>query len=110
MIQRIRASVLLTAFISCCHLVGAQPPDHLKLWFTHPASSWNEALPVGNGRLGAMIFGGVGSERVQLNEQTVWAGKREDFVHPGSKAALPEVRKLLFGGKYAEAQKLAQER
>jgi alpha-L-fucosidase 2 len=87
-----------------------QRPDELKLWFNHPANSWNEALPVGNGRLGAMIFGGITTERLQLNEESVWTGNRSDFFNPASKAALPEVRKLLFAGRYAEAQKLAQEK
>ena len=82
--------------------------DDLKIWFNHPAGNWNEALPVGNGRLGAMIFGGITSERIQLNEETVWSGKPEDFVNPEASRNLPEVRKLLFAGKYAEAQQLAQ--
>ncbi|GEO10153.1 alpha/beta hydrolase [Segetibacter aerophilus] len=82
----------------------------LNLWFARPAANWNEALPVGNGRLGAMIFGGVNAERLQLNEESVWTGKDVDFVNPGAKAALPEIRKLLFAGKYAEAQKMAREK
>ena len=94
----------------CTRAQTLQGPDDLKLWFNHPAKSWNEALPVGNGRLGAMIFGGITSERLQLNEKSVWTGNRNDFVNPASKAALPEVRKLLFAGQYAEAQKLAQEK
>ncbi|GEO04144.1 alpha/beta hydrolase [Adhaeribacter aerolatus] len=76
----------------------------------HPANNWNEALPVGNGRLGAMVFGGITTERLQLNEETVWSGKPEDFVNPQAKAALGPVRQLLFAGKYAEAQKIAQEK
>jgi alpha-L-fucosidase 2 len=86
------------------------PPQahNLKIWFTRPASDWNEALPVGNGRLGAMIFGGVHQERLQLNEESVWEGKPADFINPEARAALPEVRKLLFAGQYVEAQKLAQ--
>ncbi len=87
-----------------------QRPADLKLWYNHPAGNWNEALPVGNGNLGAMVFGGTGSEHIQLNESSVWTGKPEDFVNPQAKDALPEVRKLLFDGKYAEAQKLAQEK
>ncbi|HEX2532647.1 MAG TPA: glycoside hydrolase N-terminal domain-containing protein, partial [Chitinophagaceae bacterium] len=79
----------------------AQPP--LQLWYTHPAMSWNEALPVGNGFLGGMVFGGVEAERVQLNEHTVWAGKPADFVPGKAKAALPQVRALLFAGQYAAA-------
>lgn len=80
----------------------------LKLWFMHPAASWNEALPVGNGRLGAMVFGGVKSERLQLNEKSVWTGSDTDFVNPKAKSSLAEIKKLLFAGKYAQAQKLAQ--
>lgn len=86
------------------------PYNKMKIWFNHPAHDWNEALPVGNGILGAMLFGGITNERLQMNEESVWTGKPEDFVNPMAKAALPEVRKLLFAGKYAEAQKLAQEK
>jgi alpha-L-fucosidase 2 len=84
--------------------------NDLKLWFARPAANWNESLPIGNGRLGAMIFGGVDEERLQLNEQTVWTGKDVDFVNPAAKAALPEIRRLLFAGKYAEAQKMTKEK
>ncbi|WP_224995742.1 glycoside hydrolase N-terminal domain-containing protein [Cesiribacter sp. SM1] len=86
-----------------------QKPGELSLWYNQPASEWNEALPVGNGRLGAMVFGNVASERLQLNEESVWVGKPADFVNPKAKASLPEVRALLFAGKYAEAVKLAQD-
>ncbi|WP_374165775.1 glycoside hydrolase N-terminal domain-containing protein [Arcticibacter sp. MXS-1] len=85
-------------------------PGKLCLWFNRPAADWNEALPVGNGSLGAMVFGGVSSERLQLNESSVWTGKPADFVNPEARKALPEVRKLLFEGRYAEAQRLAQEK
>src|SRR5690606_16347612 len=88
----------------------AEYPTALKLWYNQPANDWNEALPVGNGRLGAMVFGGVHQERLQLNEETVWTGKEVDFVNPEAKEALPEVRKLLFEGKYDEAQELAQQK
>ncbi|SDK28202.1 alpha-L-fucosidase 2 [Catalinimonas alkaloidigena] len=84
--------------------------NDLMMWFTHPARHWNEALPVGNGRLGAMVFGGLPTERLQLNEESVWVGKPADFVNPAARAALPQVRQLLFAGKYAEAQALAQEK
>jgi alpha-L-fucosidase 2 len=84
-------------------------PEDLKIWFSRPATDWNEALPVGSGRLGAMVFGGVASERLQLNEESVWTGKDVDFVNQKARAALPKVRALLFAGKYAEAQQLAQE-
>jgi hypothetical protein len=85
-------------------------PNSLKIWFNRPATDWNEALPVGNGRLGAMVFGNVENERLQLNEESVWTGKPDNFVNPLARPALCEVRKLLFDGKYAEAQKIAKEK
>ena len=82
----------------------------LKLWYNQPANDWNEALPLGNGRLGAMVFGGPAMERLQLNEETIWAGSPNSNAHHLAKAALPEVRKLIFEGKYSEAQKLANDK
>jgi alpha-L-fucosidase 2 len=81
-----------------------------KLWYRAPASNWNEALPVGNGQLGAMVFGLVAKERIQLNEHSLWSGKSSEEDRPETLEALPKVRELLFAGKYAEANKLAQER
>ncbi len=80
----------------------------LKIWFNRPAETWNDALPVGNGRLGAMVFGGIEKERLQLNEESVWSGAPRWDANPDALKNLPEVRKLLFEGKYAEAEKLAQ--
>ena len=84
------------------------PPSAMKIWFNRPADSWNDALPVGNGRLGAMVFGGVEKERIQLNEESVWTGKPRWDANPDALRNLPKVRKLLFEGKYSEAEKLAQ--
>ena len=78
----------------------------LVLWYQQPAQQWTEALPIGNGRISAMIFGGVSQERLQLNEGTLWAGGPYDPVNPEAKAALPEVRRLVNEGKYPEAAKL----
>src|SRR5262249_29889348 len=78
----------------------------LTLWYKRPATTWNEALPVGNGRLGAMVFGGVEQERLQLNEETLWSGGPYDPVVKGSAAALPEIRRLLFAGETAKAHDL----
>jgi alpha-L-fucosidase 2 len=91
-------------------MAGASVPSlpRDRLWYTAPATKWTEALPVGNGRLGAMVFGGAGRERLQLNEDTFWAGGAHDPVNPAAKASLPEVRRLLAAGQYAEAQALAQ--
>jgi alpha-L-fucosidase 2 len=70
----------------------------LKLWYDKPAGQWVEALPVGNGRLGAMVFGGVDQERLQLNEGTLWAGGPYDPSSPQALQALPEARRLIFEG------------
>ena len=79
----------------------------LELWYARPAKDWNEALPLGNGRMGAMVFGGVEDERIQLNDDTLWAGHPSDRVNPKALHALPEIRKLIFEGKNEEAAKLA---
>src|SRR5678815_804119 len=81
--------------------------DHpLLLWYDKPASEWTEALPVGNGRLGAMIFGGPASEQLQLNEDALYAGSPYDPNNPEALKALPEARRLIFEGKYKEAHDL----
>ncbi len=85
-----------------------QVSSPLKIWFTRPAETWNEALPVGNGRLGAMIFGGIENERIQLNEESVWTGNPRWDANPDARENLQKVRKLLFEGKYKEAETLAQ--
>jgi len=90
-------------------LVGeAPPPDEpSSLWYRRPATEWTEALPVGNGRLGAMVFGGTSSERIQFNESTLWVGEPHDYSHPGAAQHLPTIRDLLFEGKQKEAEDLA---
>ena len=80
----------------------------LKLWYNKPAGQWTEALPVGNGRLGAMVYGTVQTERLQLNEDTVWAGHPVDRDRVGAYKYLPEARRLIFEGKYVEAQRIMQ--
>jgi alpha-L-fucosidase 2 len=80
--------------------------ERLVLWYEKPATQWVEALPVGNGRLGAMVFGGTASERLQLNEDTLYAGGPYDPNNRESLAALPEARRLIFEGQYKEANDL----
>jgi alpha-L-fucosidase 2 len=80
----------------------------LKIWFNKPATTWNDALPVGNGKLGAMIFGGIEKERLELNEESVWTGEPRWDANPDALKNLPKVRQLLFEGKYQEAEALAQ--
>ncbi|MCC6696610.1 MAG: glycoside hydrolase family 95 protein [Candidatus Hydrogenedentes bacterium] len=80
--------------------------DDLALWYEQPAKSWTEALPLGNGRLGCMVFGGVARERIQLNEDSLWSGGPQDADNPDAFKHLQEVRNLLAQKKYAEAQEL----
>ncbi len=87
---------------------AAPPEGGLTLWYRQPARAWEEALPVGNGRLGAMVFGQVRGERIQLNEETVWDGYPRDTTNPKALEALPEMRRLLFAGKNEEATQLAR--
>ncbi len=90
----------------------ASPPrEPLTLWYRRPAAKWEtEALPVGNGRLAAMVFGGIDHERIQFNEESVWDGVPDDTTNPEALVALPEVRRLLFAGENEAATKLAGEK
>ena len=90
------------------HRLDAENWEGLKLWYRQPAQQWTEALPVGNGRLGAMVFGAVESERLQLNEDTVWAGHPLERDRVGAHKHLAQARRLIFEGKYTEAQRLVQ--
>ena len=83
--------------------------NNLVLWYQKPAEAWTDALPIGNGRLGAMVFGGVERERIQLNEETLWDGGPRDTNNPKALEALPKVQQLLFDDKNEEATKLAGE-
>ncbi len=86
---------------------GGQSQDHdLKLWYQQPASNWNEALPVGNGRLGAMIYGGWESEKIQLNDHTLWSGGPREWNNPNARLLLPVVRNSVMNEDYLEAQKI----
>ncbi|WP_346860595.1 glycoside hydrolase family 95 protein [uncultured Draconibacterium sp.] len=95
-------------FIAFCACAQQQPEDEtlLKLRYEKPAEQWVEALPVGNGRLGAMIYGDPENEIIQLNENTIWAGQPNRNDNPDAKASLKKVRQLIFDGKYKEAQDL----
>ncbi|MGC4072078.1 MAG: glycoside hydrolase N-terminal domain-containing protein [Nibricoccus sp.] len=91
--------------------IGGELPKPTKaplfLCYHAPASHWNEALPIGNGRLGAMVFGGLTEERLQLNEDSLWSGKPHQYQHEGAAKYLPELRRLLAEGKQKEAEDLA---
>ena len=83
--------------------------QNMKLRYRQPAQKWTEALPVGNGRLGAMVFGGTEHEQLQFNEDTLWTGEPHEYQHDGALEYLPTVRKLLFEGKQRQAEELAME-
>ena len=97
--------LLLVITLFSCTEQPADPP--LRLWFDEPADKWTEALPVGNGRMGAMIYGGVQTDRIQFNEETLWTGAPHDYAREGAHQYLGEIRKLLSEGKQQEAQDLA---
>ncbi len=87
-------------------LLHATAPGEDMAWFDAPAERFTESSPIGNGRLGAMIFGGVTDERIVLNESGMWSGSKQDADRQGASAALPEIRRLLLAGQNAEAEKL----
>lgn len=95
----------LVLFVLAGFAVSAQ--DNLKLWYTKPATYWEEALPVGNGSLAVMVFGGVESERIQFNEETLWTGEPRSYAHKGASKYLGQIRSLLQDGKQKEAEELA---
>jgi alpha-L-fucosidase 2 len=80
----------------------------MVLWYRQPASKWEEALPVGNGRLGGMVFGGAGDERIQLNENSIWAGTKLPMLPANGPEIISRARQLFFAGKYAEAEHVVQ--
>lgn len=94
-----------TFLIMCALLVKA---ENLKLWYKQPATQWVEALPLGNSRLGAMVYGIPDNEEIQLNEETVWGGGPHRNDNPEAKDILPEVRRLIFEGKSKEAKPIME--
>jgi len=101
----------LLFFIILCILFSCKnnnnTKEKLSLWYNKPAKAWNEALPVGNGRLGAMVYGTVEREHIQFNEETLWTGEPHDYSHKGASNYLEPIRQLLFEGKQSDAEKLA---
>ncbi len=109
--------IFMTGFASTiAQPLKYQPAQNLTLWYNKPATSWmTQALPIGNGYMGAMFFGGVSKERIQYNEESLWAGGKGEWDEynggnrPGAHQYLPQVRKLLAEGKYDEAHQLANQ-
>ena len=104
-----RLKQIALSFIIGCFMFSPASAQH-RLWYDRPAQTWTQALPIGNGVMGGMVFGTPAVEHIQLNEETIWAGQPNNVVNPNAKEALPEVRRLIFEGKYKEAQNLANEK
>lgn len=102
--NKIKYRFFLFALITV-NIVSAQD---LKLWYKQPAVKWTEALPIGNGRIGAMVFGGLESDRIQFNEETLWSGEPRNYSRPGAYKYLDSIRQLLFAGKQKKAEALAE--
>jgi alpha-L-fucosidase 2 len=101
--------ISLVLLSSCTDSSDKTVSNQLTLWYKQPAKVWDEALPVGNGRLGAMVFGNAEKERIQINEESIWAGCPVNNNNPGSLAHLPEIQKALFDSKFKEAWQLAND-
>ena len=93
--------------LSCALFLLCSCLQSAELWYRTPAQLWVEALPVGNGKLGGMVFGGTARERIQFNESTVWTGAPHDYAHPGAYRYLGKIRELLWAGRQKEAEDLA---
>jgi alpha-L-fucosidase 2 len=102
-----------TVFIISCSMAYAQENKYSQycLWYDHPSGdTWENALPIGNGRLGAMVYGNTEKEIIQINEATIWSGSPNRNDNPEALMALDEIRDLVFKGKYIQAQQLAGEK
>ncbi|MCX6903375.1 MAG: glycoside hydrolase family 95 protein, partial [Verrucomicrobia bacterium] len=87
----------------------SSPQGEMVLWYRQPAEKWLEAMPLGNGLMGAMVFGGIQHERIALNESTFWSGRPHDYNDPEAIKYFPQIRDLVFAGKFQEAEKMADE-
>jgi alpha-L-fucosidase 2 len=103
MLRRWNVCILLLLLM---YTVNAQ--ENLSLWYKQPAARWTDALPLGNGRIGAMVFGGVQDDRIQFNEETLWTGEPRDYTRPGAARYLDTIRQLIAQGKQKEAEALAE--
>ncbi len=106
--------VQVASRLSCFLLIAAMLPlfaravhSDFRLTYDKPAAKWTEAMPIGNGRIGAMVFGGVDDEHLQINESTLWGGNPHDYENPNAYQNLAEIQRLIFAGKVDEAEKLA---
>lgn len=104
--MKITSKFLIIPTVAMLSLEAMAGQEH-KLWYDSPAQVWTEALPLGNGRLGAMVYGNPGAEQIQLNEETIWAGRPNNNANPEAREWISKIRQLVFDGKYREAQDMA---
>ncbi|MGB7844845.1 MAG: glycoside hydrolase family 95 protein [Candidatus Acidiferrum sp.] len=104
---RFGLSLVLSLMATALHAASEASDSDLKLTYDKPAAKWTEALPLGNGRIGAMEFGGTEDEHLQLNESTLWGGSPHNYTNPEAHAHLEEIRQLIFAGKVDEAERLS---
>ena len=102
------AGLLVLMAAMALHAEASPSDSGFKLTFDKPATKWTEAVPLGNGRIGAMEFGGTEDERIQINESTLWGGSPHNYTNPGAHAHLEEIRQLVFAGKLDEAEELSK--
>lgn len=100
--------IILLVVMAMVLSIPAQAQSY-KLWYNEPARVWTDALPLGNGRLGAMVFGIPAAERIQLNEETIWAGQPNNNYNADAKNWIPKIQQLIFEGKYGEAEAMTNE-
>jgi len=107
---------ILSLTTSCCLLLlvatiqaAAAPSSDDHLWYRQPATQWLEALPVGNGNMGAMVFGGLPQERLALNESSFWSGRPHDYNVTNAGDYFPQIRDLVAAGKFSDAEKMAND-
>ncbi len=108
-IKKLCVLALGITLANCADSKVDSPKEKFKLQYNKPAQKWTDALPIGNGSLGAMVYGGVSQEHIQFNEETLWRGQPHDYAHEGAGEYLDEIRNLLATGEQLEAQKIAQE-
>ena len=107
--NKLIGGILLLMFTSSAVALSGKPKTvpHTSIFHMNkPAENWNEAIPIGNGRLGGMVWGGIKQERIQTNDDTFWSGEPRNVQNPGAAQYLPEIRQLLIDQKHSEAQKL----
>ena len=110
MVKYLHFALFFLFILTTCQINSSDKQSDLIIWFDQPANTWTEALPIGNGRLGAMVFGQSGLERIQLNEESLWTGGPVNRANPEALEYLDDVRELLFDGEYAKGDELAQEK